>query len=273
MFQTLRRMLGIDPHAALKQALGERELPSFSHTTQVVLRQLRDPETSMASIGERLATDPGLSVGVLRLANRASNGLRRAIVDPAHAARLLGRAEIESLVISAAVQQALPTPASKRFHARRFWQQSALRASVAKGLAEASDRARARTAFTAALLQDMAVPLLVDAEPEGYHDLLEHDHSDLHEQEQARYGWDHTMVAGWVSAAWKLPDELTELIVDHHADHAPAAISIAEHALSDDDEPYVESARTLLGLSPERSLELLEKARVDAQELGAVLTA
>jgi HD-like signal output (HDOD) protein len=266
-------MLGLDPHAALKRTLGDLELPVFSQTTQAVLRDLRDPDTPMSRIGDRLATDPGLSVTVLRLANRASNGLRRPIVDAAHASRLLGRAEIESMVIAAAVRKALPDAMAPGFDPVRFWRDAALRATVVKRVAEVADAANARTAFTGALLQDMAVPLLVTANPGGYHDLLDADDVDLHGRERGRYGWDHAEVAGWLCASWSLPEDLTGLIVQHHHDDAPMALRVAEHAMQADPEPFIEEARTHLGLVPERSQALLEAAQADARDLQAALAA
>lgn len=271
MIQTLRRMLGLDPEAQLKRTLGDMELPTFSKTTQALLRDLRDPDAPMSRIGDRLAADPGLSVTVLRLANRASNGLRRPIIDAAHATRLLGRSEIESLVIAAAVKQALPDAKAPGFDSGRFWRDAALRASVAKQLADVTDPARARTAFTAALLQDMAVPLLVSANPECYRDLIAEGTDQLEAREEERYGWNHATVAGWLCSSWALPDDLTGLIVHHHQPGATPVLRAAEHALDADPEAFLEDAREAAGLGPEQASALLEAARVDAQELQAAL--
>ncbi len=271
MIQTLRRMLGLDPQAQLKRTLGGMELPTFSQTTQALLRDLRDPDTPMSRIGDRLAADPGLSVTVLRLANRASNGLRRPVVDAAHATRLLGRSEIESLVIAAAVKQALPDAKTPGFDSGRFWRDAALRASVAKQLADVSDPAHARTAFTAALLQDMAIPLLVSANPERYRDLVADGTDQIEAREEEHYGWNHATVAGWLCSTWALPGDLTDLIVQHHQPGATPVLGAAEHPLDADPDPFLEDARVTAGLGPEQAAALLEAARIDAQELAAAL--
>ncbi len=273
MFASLRRLVGMDPETSLRRTLGDMELPSFSQSTQALLGALRDPETPMSRIGDLLAADPGLSVKVLRIANRASNGLRRPIADAAHATRLLGREEIESLVIAAAVQQASPKVVAQGFDTRRFWRHASLRAAVAKEVCDHVDPASARQAFTAALLQDMALPLLVKADPQDYRSLLRDgvDHG-LEDRERARYGWDHAQVAGWLCASWKLPAPLTGLIVDHHEEHAAPALRVAHHAPHDDDDDrFVEQARTHVGLLPEAALGALQRARVHARELHAAL--
>jgi hypothetical protein len=72
--------------------------------------------------------------------------------------------------------------------------------------------------FAAALLQDMAVPLLAKELPEQYKKLLE-DRSQgtvrLSDLEQAQFGWTHAQAAGQMARSWSLPEEFAVYIEAH----------------------------------------------------------
>ena len=258
----LRDAFSPDPHANLKKVVGNTPIPTFPASIRRVQDALRDPEVSMRAVGDRIAADPALSIDVLKLANSAAYGLRRPVSDPAHAARLLGRSEVEALVLGIAVRNALPTQVAG-FDASGFWRTAARRAALASGLAQRVQPKVARTVFTAGLLSDLAVPLLVQANPQGYRSVLSTGDAALFQREQDTLGWDHAMVAGWLCDTWQFPATLRNAIQNHHGSLAPAPLVVATALDEGDDadvEPLVEGARRRLGMLPEAALEVLAEA-------------
>ena len=138
-----------DPKRVLDQVLGKFELPSFPVVVAEAMRQLRDPDQSLSDIATGLQRDPKVTVRILNLANSPAYSLRHPVRNVQHAVSLLGRSEVEALLLSVAVRGALPkTP--RWFDDARFWQASARRAASARALAvklhpsTASEARRAR---------------------------------------------------------------------------------------------------------------------------------
>lgn len=219
----------IDPKRQLKKVLGEYELPSFPDILLSALQQIRDPRSTPASVSGILTADPGMSVKILRTVNSAAFSLRRKIESVEDAIALLGMSTVESLVLSMAVRDALPSGKSRGFQSVRFWQTAARRAVTARALARILHPAREMESFTAGLLQDMAVPMLADRYPVEYGNVLQAWHEgeeDLSSLEQAAFGWDHAEVGSWICSEWDFPETLAADIGGHHKgpDEEPRAL-------------------------------------------------
>jgi HD-like signal output (HDOD) protein len=161
-----------------------------------------------------------MSVEILRTVNSAAFALRRRIAAVEEAIALLGMKPLESLVLTVAVRDALPKKNAPGFDHRRFWQAAARRASTARALAKLLHPAKQMESFTAALLQDMAVPFLAAHDPGRYGPILEQWHEDggdLAELEHTVFEWDHAEVASWIAYEWDFPESLIVDIALHHA--------------------------------------------------------
>jgi len=208
-----------DPKKALRTVLGDCSLPSFSSVVLEALERLRDPEATAASVGEALSADPGLSVRILATVNSAAYALRREVRSIEHAVALLGIPTVESLVLSAAVGETIPTASQRGYESERFWRAAARRAATARRLAGMMHPASASESFTAGLLQDMAVPFLATGLSQQYGPILEQWHSgggNLAALEQEEFGWDHAEIGSWLGLEWRLPESLANSIGGHH---------------------------------------------------------
>ena len=96
----------------------------------------------------------------LQIPSHEAFALRHKVRGVHHAVSLLGRSQLESMLISMAVRDTLPNSAKRGFEPRRFWTTSARRACTAAALADRIDPSTRSESFTASLLQDMAVPVL-----------------------------------------------------------------------------------------------------------------
>ncbi len=216
-----------DPKAKLKELIGDYELPSFSAAAVSTLSLLRE-DADMTVIAQRIMADPGLSVRILRTVNSAAFGLRNEVTNLGYAANLLGRSRVESLVLAAAVGESLPNPGG--IDLAGFWQTSARRACLARRITAKIDPSLEMEAFTAGLLQDMAVPVLAASHPDDYAALYQRseteDSTALHQMERDQFGYDHAQVGAMMAETWDLPEGLITAIADHHlrGQRAPGAV-------------------------------------------------
>lgn len=268
----------------LQRALRGAEPPTFPQGVLRLLALLRDPDSENSDIVAALGWDPRLVVRLLRTVNSAAYGSSRRIDSVPHAVTMVGRSQLEQLVLSVAVRDCLPRDPAPGFECGRFWRAAFLRAALASELAAELHPADQSRCFTGALLQDMAVPLLAHARPDDYGPVLERWHAapgvDLHELEQETLGWDHAEVGAQLGAQWDLPESLNGIIACHHDDAAgdrelpPALRLVALHreaAEGDDVEQLVERARTMYGLPPDWLRERVAESGERAQELARVL--
>jgi HD-like signal output (HDOD) protein len=219
VFKFIRRK-DRDPREELQELLGGFELPTFSSSMVDLLGLLRDPEIPMSDVASRVEMDPGLTVRVLGLINSAGFGLMTQVSNLQHAVSLLGRSRLESLVLTFAATDGIAV-AMEGLDAVQFWGAAARRATLARVLAQHLHAGTQAEAFTAGLLQDIAVPVLASVRPDEYAGILKRLHSgdgvrlDLEEQEI--FGFDHATVGALLAEDWGLPAYLVEAIGGHHA--------------------------------------------------------
>jgi len=253
----------------MKAVLGDYELPSFPVIVMSAMEKVRDTDASNSEISELVATDPGLSVRLLTTVNSAAYALKHKVNSIDHAVSLMGRGELESILISMAVHEVMPTENTPVFDAQRFWGAAARRASLASGLADLIDPSSRSESFTAALLQDMAIPILAQQRADDYGPVLEHwyaNGTDLVTLERGTFDWDHATVAMWMCDDWGFPDRIAEAIGAHHGTGddelvALPAVSLVgvlrEQGESTGVEQLIESAYESYGLSRDQVAELV----------------
>ena len=210
-----------DPKEIIREVFGDTELPSFPTMVMEVLGLLRNPDVTMGEVAAHLERDPGLSIKVLRTVNSAAFGLTTRVNHVGHAASLLGRSRLESIVLSVAVNVSMPLTEVKGFDQGKFWFTAAKRGCLARLLAHRLHPSTEVEAFTAGLLQDMGIPLLVTRKKEAYVDVYKQWQNDpgaiLEELEYDAFGFDHTEVGSVVAEVWELPAYLVEAISGHHS--------------------------------------------------------
>lgn len=270
----------IDPVKALRGALGEFTLPSFSRADLELMRRIRDPEISATDISEILELDPGLSVKLLRLANSAAYTPSREISSISQAVALVGLSQLESLVMTATLRKCVPKCEHENLSAEEFWNTAALRGVLARDLAKRLCPARTTECFTAGFLQDFAIPFLSNQRPDDYGPIVDAWHagdSEICALERELFDWDHAQVATWIAHEWELPESLASAIGGHHSPDDPAydcPLPVALVANLSDTEASLEHLHAALGnhLSSEEADSLLESAQQSARELARFMT-
>ncbi|MCB9736943.1 MAG: HDOD domain-containing protein [Deltaproteobacteria bacterium] len=280
MLSFFRKKKVEDPKALLTQALGERELPNFPRAVMQTLKLLRDPASTTAQIAQSIEVNPGLAVKSLSIANSAAFGLRNRVGSVAQAVTLLGRARIESLVVVRAVRDQLQVPPTPGFSTSRFWKAAARRAAIARALAYQLHPETQADSFMEALLQDMAVPMLVAVRPSDYGPMVAHwyntEEARLEALERETFGWDHPDIGASLAMRWELPERLVGAVGCHHdadSDNQPAvrlAGLISETKEEPDPDVLVEACRGV-GMGADATVELYKKAIESASEIASLL--
>jgi HD-like signal output (HDOD) protein len=270
-----------DPKAQLRKVLGDYELPSFPGVVLDALAELRNPDGSSRTVARIVATDPKLTIRVLKLVNSGAGAVRR-IDNVQQAVALAGSSNLESVLLAAGVRSSLPSSSAPGFDAARFWHAAARRASTARGYAQILHPATAMQSFTASLLQDMAVPMLAHRRPDDYGRILEAWHGgegDLDELEQSDLGWHHGEVATWLCDEWSLPEGLAQIIGDHHDDAgvAPAGVALVSRLRETEENPGIDEmvafAEERFGVAPDQSVAIVHDAFDEAGKLAKQLAA
>ncbi len=279
----IRRLLDRNRHKPegfdFKDVLGGYEPPSFPGLVSRAMDLLLDPAINMARVAEVIELDPGVSSRMLRLVNSAAISPRSKVSSVHQAAVMLGRNQLESLLISVGVSSAIHTPRHPAYDHERFWTTAAKRAALAGRICTHVDPTRRSENFTAALLQDMAIPVLLDRS-ERYGDIIDYWHNsdeDLTNIELATLGWHHGEVAGWMGACWGFSTDFVDFMNDHHGDSVPHLlpahlVSPIREADDGGDVFVVEAGVRVLGLSSDAIIAMIEEATIEATSMASLLT-
>ncbi|MHC4404456.1 MAG: HDOD domain-containing protein [Planctomycetota bacterium] len=208
------------PKLDLKKILGGEHLPAMPQTAIRLLDVSKDPDCGPAEYAMPIEADPGLTVQVLRFVNSSYFGFRNEISNVKQAITLVGVRTIKDFVLWCAVFSMIPNPRCAEFDLKRLWQDSLRRALFARAMGKLLGLPEAEEAFAAALLQDMAVPLLAKEAPEVYEKLLKvraenYSRVRLSMLEDHVFGWTHAEAAGIMARQWRLPEALADLIQVH----------------------------------------------------------
>ncbi len=256
------------------------ELPSFPRVVTTAIEKVSGADADLNDVADTLKDDPGLSVHLLRLVNSASFAPRRPIVDLHQAVMMLGRNQLESILICLAVNESLPKGPIPGFDSQDFWTTAAKRATVAAAYANVLDPSRRSENFTAALLADLALPVLAH-QIEGYGDLLLQaaaTRDPLLEIEHREFAWDHQKVGGLMCVTWEFPDQLAEAIANHHdpveASDILPLVKVAAAVRDFDDEEcrqnFLADITQTFGLPTDQAESILEGAFADASATAAM---
>jgi len=208
-----------NPKDELSNMLNGYEIPSFSKVVMNVLQLLRDPDSSMAAIAKEINYDPALVLSVFQMVNSAAFGLRKRCDDIKQAVTLLGRGRLEAIVLTQAVKTAQPESNVAWFDNKVFWQTSAKRATLARNFASKLHPASATQAFTAGMLQDMGIPVLVATMKKKYEKVITtsiNDKTAMIDVEKEMLNFDHQLVGELMATEWNLPESLIGSISKHH---------------------------------------------------------
>ncbi|WP_457756101.1 HDOD domain-containing protein [Thermodesulfatator indicus] len=269
-----------NPREELRKKLKNFELPYLPRAALLALEAIRDPKTSVKDIAQRVAADPGLHLKVLRTVNSAAFGLPRQVNNIEHAVALLGRARLESLLLPLAVKEALPPINTPCLDYKLFWLTAAKRGTLARKIAHALHPHYNVEAFSAGLLQDIAIPVILNTFHEKYCPVIDTWNNDpeieILEIEKKTLGYDHQNVGHLMAEEWELPAYLTEAIAKHHFPEVEPGIFLSSFLKYNKEtsqierEIIIELAKEKFNLAPDAVNQMISQTEKEAQELAHI---
>jgi HD-like signal output (HDOD) protein len=203
---------------SLKELLGTAQLPALPQSAIRLLELSQNLDNGPSEFAVPIEADPGLTGQVLKFVNSSYFGFSREISSIKLAITLVGIRTIKNFALWSAVFSLMPNPKCGPFDLKSLWQDSLRRGLFARAFGKLKGLKEAEDLFAAALLQDMAVPLLAKELPSQYLALLEGRNQGaqrLSDLEQDKYGWTHATAAGVMARSWSLPEEFARLIESH----------------------------------------------------------
>lgn len=204
---------------------GQMVIPTLPQVAVRLLELARADEVDIAEMADVISSDAGLSSKIMRTVNSAQMSLTNPVSDIHHAVTLLGIKRIQSVALAYSAVGALSKPV-EGFAAQTFWQASLQRAAFARVLATNISPGNEGEAFTGALLQDMALPILLTRYRDSYEPVwsqASEAEGKLVELEIEKLSWSHAQAGAWMARNWGFPDVLICCIGLHHATPAELA--------------------------------------------------
>ena len=204
----------------LRRSLVAGQVPAMPHSALSILKLENDlTKVNINDLTRPIEADPGLAAQILKFLNSSAFGFSSTISNIRQGVALVGIRIVKNFVLWKAVFSLIPKSKNGVFDVGMLWQDSLRRAMFARFLLLETKRGDAEIAFAGALLQDMAVPLLLKTKATDYGNVLstlsKSKGKRLSELEDEYFGWTHADAALVLGQHWKLPDILTDLTTNH----------------------------------------------------------
>jgi HD-like signal output (HDOD) protein len=263
------------------------EIPPLPATVARLVKEVGRDEPNLHRVSDLITATPEIASKVLQTVNSAYFALPKPVSSIMRAVTMLGLRQIRPLILSFSLKKSLSLANHELFDQQGFWSDALLKALIARGLADCCCRDEREEAFTAMLLADIALPVLLTAWGEYYEAVVRQwqvDQTRLSYVEQESFRWDHAQAGAWILQTWEFPPELVCLVGLHNTNleklrqlglQNSAALPVVIAALTPSNrQPSAERARRMidaaLGQLPLESLalaEILGQAQVDFREM------
>lgn len=194
------------------------EIPPLPLALNRLLVEINKRDPDIDYIVRLISSETGIAAKVMQTVNSAFYGFRSPVLDIKRAIMLMGLNNIRSLALAYGTMAALPKPKSNLFDHEAFWNDSLLRAFLSRCFAEQTIKHQADEAFTASLLADVAVPVLLSVWADYYEPIMRAWLSStkrLSQIEREHFGWDHAQAGAWIVQSWGFPDEMVCYMGSH----------------------------------------------------------
>ena len=211
-----------EPNPCSSQGRLLRGVEDFAPLPSVAMRVMSlvaDPDTCAADLESVLQGDVALVAAVLKLANSVFYGLRRQIDSLKHALLLLGKNEVQSIVLSQVLFQAFKVPDGEQKEIMvNVWKHSLECALAAECVADQCGD-DGSVYFLGGMLHDIGKLVIVQKFLKDFEDL---DHYgklvelDSFEIELERLGCGHDELGSQLLNRWMFPVQLVQMVREHH---------------------------------------------------------
>jgi putative nucleotidyltransferase with HDIG domain len=230
------------------------EYPMFSETTIWAMAMVNNPNISLAEVAILIRRDPVIAAAVLRRANDATYGSRRAIDSVQQAVVRVGLQECGKLLCLMGMRAVFNRhPEAVQERCDEVHRHSLLVAHLAGEINRGAALGFGGVEFTAGLLHDIGrVILYVKCPPDataGVPTSLAGE--DILSVERARFGIDHCAAGHLLAQRNGLPEQLQEAILHHHRpESAPQSPLVALVSLANQIANHVQREHNITAYTP-----------------------
>ncbi|MEJ2656833.1 MAG: HDOD domain-containing protein, partial [Desulfobacterales bacterium] len=189
-----------------------------------VIRMLHSDDYAIKEIGSEIRRDQVISGRVLNLCNSVFMGLKTVVDSIDRAIILIGEKRLLKLVVTASVKSLFPQSAQGYSLCKGgIFQHAVGTAMIAQELAAYTKKSAPDIAYTAGLLHDIGkIPLdqVMAANAPFFYRNIQENGAELCEMERLKFGIDHTEAGMWLAKLWALPNNLANVIANHHQPEA-----------------------------------------------------
>lgn len=190
-------------------------LTSLPGAAMRIIDIARDPDAEPDELIGVVTLDPALTARVLKVANSALYARSRRVTNLSQALVVMGMRGIINIALGFSFHGLLH---GINGGGGQFWRRSVLAALAGREIAQRVALHLIEDVFIAALLQDIGILALEQAEPGLYATLppVEPAHDQRVALEHARLQLDHAEVGGWLLSRWNLPNGIVEAVRYSH---------------------------------------------------------
>lgn len=266
-------------------------LPSPPAIAIQIIQLANEPEIDLDRIIHLLNCDPALSSKILRVANSPLYPYPKKIESLHQALMILGLNATISLALSFSLIKALQTTKESGLDYALYWKRALVAGTACRALGKICKVAETEELYLAGLLQDLGMLALDCVFPDlyGAHKLPQTDHASLWTYENQVLDITHGAVGSWLLTKWNFPDRLRLAVggsddpsrIPTHDERATFAWcvslsgGIAEIFLRETSDEYMHrlkaQAKSLLGLSPESLVEVIESVHAQLPDMEHLL--
>ncbi len=266
------------------------DLPAPPQEAIGIVRACARTDINSKRLAEIVTHNAVLTAELLRIVNSAYFGFRTKATSAAHAVTLLGQRALRNLALCVAMRDALRPDTIPGLDMAEYWEQALRRAVAARCLSRFT-KLNAEDCFTAGLLQDFGLLVMLYVDQDRCHEwrrLAEADPDERYALEQSLFQTTHDHVGAALAVIWELPAELGQVMGAHHmlrdTDSAAALQQCKLSLCADwmaavfsaaDKRPVLRRCQQILeehfALSTEQCNDLLDEVAQGHSEAGAAL--
>ncbi len=208
-----------DLHRELQSVFKGAKLPTNPAIAVEILRLADDPASTADQFADVIRADVALSARLLEMANSVLFGQRVPVTNIKRAVTLLGLRRIRMVALGFQLMAHLDRLGRCPFDLKSFWQQSVVRACLARELAAAIVPSFVEEAFVVGLLQDSGILLLVQILGDDYAELYGSGQltpTSFYLAEKERFRYHHLEAIRALVEEWKLPKTIAGPMGEHH---------------------------------------------------------
>jgi HD-like signal output (HDOD) protein/CheY-like chemotaxis protein len=219
--QAIERACGLQElleQPALRRVVGQiGQLPIRPATYSRLIHLLADPAASVADVARVIERDVGTSTKILQVVNSAFVGISARVGEIDTAVSYLGLEMVKILALSTGMRGSQVIPPCPGIDLDAIESHAMLSGQIARRLLQ--DKIDAQDAFTAAILQDTGLLVLMARLPEAFHKLVDEARMlrrSLYQVEFDSLGVTHAEIGAYLLGIWGLPYSIVEAVAHHH---------------------------------------------------------